>query len=104
MQRTIEAKTDLETASIQYQSAQAAAQAKLVLAEADRKIIAAKNDSEVQVLKRNVEAYGSGDAYVRGLLYEKLGPRIQSILTRGLNGGLFGLPLVPVQNVNQGGK
>ena len=104
MQRTIEAKTDLETASIQYQSAQAAAQAKLVLAEADRKIIAAKNDSEVQVLKRNVEAYGSGDAYVRGLLYEKLGPRIQSILTRGLNGGSFGLPLVPVQNVNQGGK
>ena len=104
MQRTIAAKTDLETASIQYQSAQAAAQAKLVLAEADRKIIAAKNDSEVQVLKRNVEAYGSGDAYVRGLLYEKLGPRIQSILTRGLNGGSFGLPLVPVQNVNQGGK
>ena len=104
MQRIIAAKTDLEAASIQYQSAQAAAKAKLVLAEAERKIIAAKNDSEVQVLKRNVEAYGSGDAYVRGLLYEKLGPRIQSILTRGLNGGLFGLPLVPVQNVNQGGK
>ena len=104
MQRTIEAKTDLETASIQYQSAQAAAQAKLVLAEADRKIIAAKNDSEVQVLKRNVEAYGSGDAYVRGLLYEKLGPRIQSILTRGLNGGLFGLPLTPDRKMNQGGK
>ncbi|MBO4630985.1 MAG: hypothetical protein J5858_03595 [Lentisphaeria bacterium] len=105
MQRIIAAKTELEAASIQYQSAQAAAQAKLVLAEAERKVIAARNESEVQVLKRNVEAFGGGEAYVRGLLYEKLGPQIQSILTRGQTGGLFGLPVVPAQQpLIQGGK
>ena len=105
MQRIIAAKTELEAASIQYQSAQAAAQSKLVLAEAERKVIAARNDSEVQVLKRNVEAFGGGDAYVRGLLYEKLGPQIQAILTRGQTGGLFGLPIAPAQkNLFQGGK
>ena len=106
LQRVIASKTDLEAASIQYQSAQAAAQAKLVLAEAERKVIAARNESEVQILKRNVQAYGGGEAYVRGLLYEKLGPKIQSILTRGTSGGLFGLPLVPSagQTLNQGGK
>ena len=87
-QRIIAAKTELEAASIQYQSAEAAAKAKLVLAEAERKVIAARNESEVQVLKRNVEAFGGGEAYVRGLLYDKLGPKIQSILTRGTPGGL----------------
>ena len=104
MQRVISAKTDLEAASIQYKSAEAAARSKLVIAEAERKVIAARNETEVQVLRRNVEAYGSGEAFVRGLLYEKLGPQIQSILTRGMPGGLFGLPLVPVQNSNFGGK
>jgi len=106
MQRVIAAKTDLDAASIQYQSAQAAAQAKLVMAEAERKVIAARNESEVEILKRNVQAYGGGDAYVRGMLYEKLGPKIQSILTRGTPGGLFGLPLAPAAGaaVNQGGK
>ena len=103
-QRIIAAKTELEAASIQYQSAEAAAKAKLVLAEAERKVIAARNESEVQVLKRNVEAFGGGEAYVRGLLYDKLGPKIQSILTRGTPGGLFGLPVAPAQKANMGGK
>ena len=103
-QRVIAAKTELEAASIQYQSAEAAAKAKLVLAEAERKVIAARNESEVQVLKRNVEAFGGGEAYVRGLLYDKLGPKIQSILTRGTPGGLFGLPVAPAQKLNLGGK
>ena len=103
-QRVIAAKTELEAASIQYQSAEAAAKAKLVLAEAERKVIAARNESEVQVLKRNVEAFGGGEAYVRGLLYDKLGPKIQSILTRGSPGGLFGLPLAPAQKSIMGGK
>ena len=105
VQQVIAAKTELDAASIQYQSAEAAARAKLVLAEADRKVIAAQNESEVEVLKRNVAAYGSGEAYVRGLLYEKLGPKIQSILTRGQAGGLFGLPIQPpAGNQTQGGK
>lgn len=103
-QRIIAAKTELGAASIQYQSAEAAAKAKLVLAEAERKVIAARNETEVQVLKRNVEAFGGGEAYIRGLLYDKLGPKIQSILTRGTPGGLFGLPLAPAQKSNMGGK
>ena len=103
-QRIIAAKTELGAASIQYQSAEAAAKAKLVLAEAERKVIAARNETEVQVLKRNVEAFGGGEAYIRGLLYDKLGPKIQSILTRGTPGGLFGLPLAPALKLNQGGK
>ena len=104
-QKVIAAKTDLEAASIQYQSAQAAASAKLLLAEAERKVIAAKNESEVEVLKRNVDAYGSGEAYVRSLLYGKIAPQIQSIMTRGEPGGIFGLPLPPpARKSAEGGK
>ncbi len=104
-QKVIAAKADLEAASIQYQSAQAAASAKLLLAEADRKVIAAKNDSEVEVLKCNVAAYGSGETYVRSLLYGKIAPQIQSIMTRGEPGGIFGLPLPPpAYKTAEGGK
>ena len=105
-QKVIAARTDLEAASIQYQSAQAAASAKLLLAEADRKVIAAKNESELDVLKRNVDAYGSGEAYIRSLLYGKIAPQIQSIMTRGEPGGIFGLPLPPpaFNKTAEGGK
>jgi len=106
MQRMIAAKTELETASIRYGAAEAEAKSRLLLAEAKRQVIASRNDSEVEVLKRNVEAYGGGDAYVRGLLYEKLGPSIRSVMTRASGEGLFGLPLGPASGAPraEGGK
>lgn len=93
MEKIIAAKTDLQAASLNYQTAQADARAKLTIAEAERQVIASRNQSEVEVLKRNVEAYGGGEGYIRGLLYEKLGPRIDSIMTNDAKGGILGLPL-----------
>ncbi|MBO7146588.1 MAG: hypothetical protein J6W81_02445 [Lentisphaeria bacterium] len=107
-QRLIAANTDLEAASVQYQAAEANAKAKLMLAEAKRKVIASRNESEVLILKRNVEAYGSGEAYVKALLYNKLGPNIRSIMIRGTEGPAFGLPIFGAHpadtNMMKGGK
>ncbi len=95
LEKLIAAKTELDAAVLQLQTAEAEAKAALVLAEADRNVIAARNQSEVEVLKRNIQAYGGGTAYVRGKLYEKIAPNIQTVMTNGAPGGLFGLPLTP---------
>ncbi|MFA6816330.1 MAG: SPFH domain-containing protein [Lentisphaeria bacterium] len=90
---TIAAKTELEAATLQYQKAEADTQAKLNIAEAKREIIAAQNISEVEVMKRDITAYGGGQKYVTGLFYKKVAPQIQSIITKDNENGLFGLPL-----------
>ncbi len=88
------AKRDLDVSRIGLQSAQQQAQAQLLAAQADRDVIRQTNKAEADVLKAKVDAFGSGDTYVRYLLYGKLAPRIQSILTADQPGnGAFGLPL-----------
>ncbi|MBN2641320.1 MAG: hypothetical protein JXR78_06695 [Victivallales bacterium] len=95
LEKLIAAKTELDAAKFQYQTAEAEAKAMLVLAEADRNVIAARNQSEVEVLKRNILAFGSGAAYVRGKFYGKIAPNIETIMTNGVSGGTFGLPFAP---------
>ncbi|NLF94450.1 MAG: hypothetical protein GX564_11250, partial [Oligosphaeraceae bacterium] len=92
LEKVIAARTELQAAAIKFDQVSAEAQAKRTIAEAERAVIAARNTSEVEILKLNIEAFGSGPAYVRGLLNERLAPRIGSILTND-HGGLFGLPL-----------
>ncbi len=94
LEKTIAARTELEAAALQLQTAKAQASAALALAEADRAVIAARNRSEVEVLKRNITAYGGSAAYLRGKLFEKIAPNIQSIMTNADSAGLFGLPLL----------
>lgn len=92
LEKVIAAKTELQAASINLEKVSAETKAKLTIAEADRSVIASRNRSEVEILKLNVEAFGGGSAYVRGLLYERLAPQVESILTND-DAGVFGLPL-----------
>ncbi len=93
MERLIAARTELEVANLELKTAEANIKALLTMAEAERQVIESRNKSEVEILQRNVEAFGGGENYVRGLLFQKLGPRIQSIMTNEISGGAFGLPL-----------
>lgn len=91
--REIAARRELDVAKVELKSAEADAQAKVTMAEAERRVVQAGNEAEAAVLAERVAAYGSGGAYVRSRLYEKLAPRIQSIMTTDVGGPTFGLPL-----------
>ena len=103
-EQKIAAQTELDAAKLRYQTAEADARAALVLAEADRGVIAARNQSEMEVLRRNILAYGGGADYLRGKLYERIAPNIVSIMTNGAPGGLFGLPVAPGAKTQEGGR
>ncbi len=103
MERVIAAKTELDIAEVGYRTAEAEVKSKLAIAEAERKVIAESNKSQVEVLRRNVAAFGSGELYVKGMLYRKLGPSIESIMANQGKGHLFGLPLGEISNNNDKG-
>ncbi|MBE6369344.1 MAG: hypothetical protein E7056_04190 [Lentisphaerae bacterium] len=104
LEKVIAAKTELAAANLQFKTAQAEAQADLAMAEAERAVIAAGNKSEVEILKRNIAAYGGGEAYLRSKLYEKIAPNIESIMTNAVGGNAFGLPLLKNHSVNNNVK
>ena len=93
VEKTIAAKTELDVAKIGLQAARADAEALLTLAEADRKVVEAKNRADADVLKQQVAVYKDETDYVRAKLYEKTAPNIQSVLTTDAKGDLFGLPV-----------
>jgi len=93
VEKTIAAKTELDVAKIGLQAARADAEALLTLAEAERKVIEAKNRADADVLKQQVAVYKDEVDYVRAKLYEKTAPNIQSVLTTDVKGDLFGLPV-----------
>jgi regulator of protease activity HflC (stomatin/prohibitin superfamily) len=95
MEKSIAARTELEVAEVNYRTVIAETEAALKIAEAERLVIAERNKSEAEVLKRNVAAFGGGEFFIRALLYEKMAPGIQSVITNS-NGGdrlLFGMPI-----------
>lgn len=102
-EKLIAAKTDLQTAEVRYKTAQAEAGAKLAIAESERQVIASRNRSEAEVLRRNVEAYGGPSGYLRGLLYEKIAPKIETIMTKASEHSVFGLP-ISIPSQSKGGK
>lgn len=95
LEQLIAARTQLEVAEVAYQTIAADAEAALKIAEAERQVIAERNRNEAEVLKRNIAAYGSGEFYVRALLYEKLAPGIRSIISNSNHGdaAIFGIPV-----------
>lgn len=94
LEKVIAAQTELNAAALQLKTAQAEARAALALAESERAVIAAGNQAEMEILKRNIAAFGGGEAYLRGKLYEKLAPRVESIMTKSQPGNAFGLPVM----------
>ncbi len=97
LEKVIAAKAELDAAALQLKTAQAEASAALALAESDRQVIAAGNTADVEILKRNITAYGGGEAYLRGKLYEKIAPNLQSVMSNSASGAAFGLPLLNKQ-------
>ena len=94
LEKVIAAKTELDAAELQLKTAQAEARAAVALAEAEKAVIAAGNKADVEILKRNISAFGGGEAYLRGKLYEKVAPNIQQIMSNSAGEQLFGLPVL----------
>lgn len=95
LEATIAAETELKVAEVQFRTAQADAQSALNAAEAERSVIVERNRSEAEVLARQIEAFGGGDAYIRAMLYSKIMPGVRSIIGNSAGSGYFGLPLAP---------
>lgn len=103
LERLIAARTEQEIADVGYHTAVAEVKSKLALAEAERKVIAEENNSQAEILRRNVAAFGSGELYVKAMLYRKIAPRIESIMANQGTEQLFGLPLRKIsEDANRG--
>lgn len=89
--RLIAANQDLEVAKLETAAAAAQADAILLKAEADRKVIALANEANANVITNQVQAFSSGMNFARHEFFEKLGPQIQTILTGDDETGLGGL-------------
>ncbi len=90
--KLINAKRELDVATIEREAALAEVAAKLLGAEAERDVIRQTNEAAAGVLAGKAQAFGGGHALARYMLYEKLAPQLQSILTTD-NQKNFGLPL-----------
>lgn len=92
------ANRELDVAGLENEASVAQVEAKLLQAGAEREVIRMQNEAEAGVLRNRVEAFGDGMNLARFAFYERIGPRISSVLSgdqeMGL-GGLF-LPFVPV--------
>ena len=91
------ANRELEVAKLQRDAASFQAQAILSKATADRDVIKVNNEAEASVLSDQVKAFGTGMNLSRYVFYQKLGPRISSILSSDSPDGLGGIltPFVP---------
>jgi len=89
--RLIAAHQDLEVAKLETAAAAAQADAILLKAEAERKVIALGNEANANVIANQVQAFSTGLNLARHEFYQKLGPQIQTILAGDDETGLGGL-------------
>ena len=84
-------------AQVRLDAAKFQAEAKILVAKGQQDAITAKNVAEASVIKNQVEAFDGGMNYSRYLFYQKVGPKIETILTTDEENGLgavFG-PFLP---------
>lgn len=74
------AKQQLEVAKLQLEAAKNVASAIVAKGEAEANIVLLQKQAEAEPLKRQVEAFGGGDAFAQNFFYLKVAPAIQSIL------------------------
>ncbi|MBU0676984.1 MAG: hypothetical protein KJ626_02620 [Verrucomicrobia bacterium] len=86
--RIIAAEKDLDVAKVRFDAATFEAQAVINQAEGQRDAIRVRNIAEAGVLSDQVKAFQSGMTLARFRLYEKVGPRIDTLLTSDGVGGL----------------
>lgn len=102
--RVTAANKDLGVARLERDAATAQAEAILLKARADKEVISLKNEAEANVLTGQVKAFETGMNLSRHALYERLGPRITSIMSSDQEDGLGGLfrPFLPQRK--EGGR
>ena len=95
--RVISAHKDLEVAKTDLQAADFQAQAVVLRAEGERDSIRAHNQAEAGVLADQVAAFDNGMNLARYAFYQRIGPRIKSILSSDEKEGLGALftPYLP---------
>jgi regulator of protease activity HflC (stomatin/prohibitin superfamily) len=72
---------ELAVAKLQIQAAQQQADALVAKGKAESAVVLLQKQAEAEPLKRQVAAFGDGDAYARYFFYQKLAPSVKSILT-----------------------
>ena len=93
--KLIAAKRDKEVATIGRDAAINQAAALLLEAEASQAVIRKTNEAEAGVLSARTAAFGTGAAFARFAVYDKLAPRLKALLTTDGQAG-FGLPMPAV--------
>lgn len=93
------ANRELEVSRLENDAATAQAQAVLLKAEADRKVIEMNNEAAAAVIAGQIAAFGNGLNLARNTFYENIAPRIATILSGDQPDSLGGLltPLVPAR-------
>ncbi len=86
--KLIAARKDLEVEKVKYDAAAFQADATILTAEGQRDAIRAQNTAEASVLTDQVKAFGTGMNLARYLFYQRIGPRINSILSSDDQQGL----------------
>jgi len=86
--RVIAAEKELGVARLEYDAALFQAEAILLTADGEKDAIKARNEAEAAVLRSQVSALGDGENFARYTLYEKIGPRLEAVLSSDAAEGL----------------
>ncbi len=97
------ANRDLEVAKLENAAAKAQAEAKILQATAEGNVIRMRYEAEAGVIADRVEAFGTGLNLARYAFYERVGPKIRSILSGDQADGLGGLLKAYVPAAAKGG-
>jgi regulator of protease activity HflC (stomatin/prohibitin superfamily) len=89
--RLTDAQRELEVARLETRAATAQAEALLLEAAAEQKVIQLDNEAQAAVLQQQVAAFGDGINMARYSFYQKIAPRIATILGTDQPDGLGGL-------------
>jgi len=79
--RLIAAEKELGVAKLEYDAALFQAESILLTADGEKDAIRARNEAEAAVLRSRVAAMDGGGNFARYILYEKIGPRLQAVLS-----------------------
>ncbi|TAN38389.1 MAG: hypothetical protein EPN23_02305 [Verrucomicrobia bacterium] len=104
--RLTAAQQGLAVAKLENDAAEAQAAAVIAEAGGDQTVVRLNNEAEAKVFQNQALAFGSGLNYARYLFYQKVGPRIETILATDQADGLGGLflPYLPTAAHKEAGK
>jgi regulator of protease activity HflC (stomatin/prohibitin superfamily) len=97
--RMTTASQELAVARINNEAAAAQVLAIVAKAEAERDVVKLNNEAEAGVLAGRTKAFGNGMNYARYQFYQKVGPRISSVVSSDQSDGLGSLflPFLPAK-------